>query len=263
MNHLKHSFFMVLLLSLSFLAQAEKVQESSVNDLMVLSGLNSQLAELAPTLISMIQQSMPDLSAEKKKQMETVFGKVFNPDLILKDVSSELSKSLSEADAKKVIAWYESNTGARIARAEEAAFSPQAMMEFQKVAPELMKDTELMATVQELMDATGIIEKSLEIQEISTLATLIGMSQARNPDQPVNLDALKQMVSMQLEKAKGSIEQMMALQLAFSYKDIDKASMQEYLQVLKSPAMQKFNNSNIEGSRIALNNALDRLLAAE
>lgn len=263
MNHPKKSVLICLLFCFSLFTHAAAVKEESINDLLVLSGLKNQIEAVPSTVIAMIQQGLPGLPDQKKKDLESVFGNVFNPDLVLKDVAIEIGKAMTEQEANDVIAWYESNTGGRIARAEEESSTPQAMMEFQKVAPTLAENAALMTTVQELLEATKLIEKSIEIQEMTMLATMIGMSQASQPEQPVNVDRLKSIVSMQINQAKASLEQMLTLQLAFAYKDIDKASMNEYLTVLKSPAMQKFNDSNVEGSRLALSKAIDRLLAAE
>jgi len=262
MIYAKRILSILILFSLSFFGHADNVEDDTLNGLIVLSGLKSQVEDLPATIVAMIQQGVPGLSQEKKKEAEVLFGAIFNPDLILKDVSNEIKKTLTEKEAKKVIAWYESNTGNRIARAEENASSPEAMMEFQKVAPELMANSELMSTVQKLLDETNLIEETLGFQETVMLATMVGMSQARNPEQPVNMEQLKGIVTTQLQQAKSSLEPMIAAQLAYAYKDIDKASMTEYLDALKSPAMKKFNNSDIEGARIALNKALDRLLSA-
>jgi len=263
MIYAKQTLSILILLSLSLFAQAENVEDDTLNELILLSGLKSQINDLPATVVAMIQQGMPGLSHEKKKETEALFSAVFNPGLVLKDVSNEIQKTLTEKEAKEVIAWYESNTGNRIARAEENASSPQAMMELQKVAPELIANSELMGMVKKLLDETKLIEETIDVQETVMLATMVGMSQARNPEQAVNVEQLKGIVAMQLQQANSGIEQMVAAQLAYAYQDIDKASMTEYLDVLKSPAMKKFNDSDIEGSRIALNKALDRLLSSE
>tara|TARA_R110001592_G_scaffold6853_1_gene37786 strand:- start:759 stop:1559 length:801 start_codon:yes stop_codon:yes gene_type:complete len=263
MPYLKKSLFIVLLFSLSLFAQAEKIEEGTINELIVLSGIKSQIEDLPTSVVAMIHQGFPNLSNEKKNELAVIFGKVFNSDLVLKDIASDMQKNLTENEAKEVITWYESNTGNRIARAEEDASTPQAMIEFQKAAPQLMTNSELMATVQKLLEQTKVIEETIDIQETVMLATMVGMSQVRNPEQDINVEQLKSIVTMQIDQAKSGVEQMVAAQLAFTYKDIDKASMNEYLSALESPAMKKFNNSNANGLRIALSNALDRLLSSE
>ncbi len=263
MSYLKKTLSILLLFSLSLFVYADKVEDNTVFELLVLSGLKSQVESLPATIVALIQQSTPNLSNEKKKQAEVLFADVFNSDLVLSDVSNEIKKTLTEQEAKQVLAWYESNTGSRIARAEEYASTPKAMMEFQKIAAEIMSNSELMSTAQKLSDELKLVEESVEFQKTVMLATMVGLSKADQPDKPVDIEQLEGFVDMQLGQAKSQIEQMITAQLAFSYKDIDKSSMAQYLDVLKRPSMKKFNASNAEGTKTALNKALDRLLSAQ
>jgi hypothetical protein len=263
MTHLKQTCFILIFFSLSFFSHAESVKDDILNDLIIMSGLKSQLQDLPSTVVTMIDHDLPGLSTEKLAQAQTLFGQVFNSDLILSDVLIEIKKTLSETEAKEVIAWYESNTGNRISMAEENAASPRAMIKFPKLIPELTANKELMSTVNKLLDETNLIKQTMGVQETVMLATMVGMSQASNPDQPLDIEKFKSIVDNQLARSESLIEGMITAQLAFAYMDIDKLAMDEYIYFLKGSSMKKFNDSQIEGSQIALNKALDRLLSSE
>jgi len=68
------------------------------------------------------------------------------------------------------------------------------------------------------------------------------------------------MITSQLEASKGAIEQSIVVSTLYTFRDFDNDSLKEYIAVLKSPGMKRFNVIGIEGLSTALENAMKNMV---
>ena len=144
---IKHQFKKVLLIVLflsSPLSYAE-ISDESLNKILDLSGLTMQVNQF-PGLIKVgmeqaKQQGVPISDAEYSL-MVTSADKSILPSKILGEIKKSLKQSINEEEAKKLLAWYESDLGKEITKAEEKASTPNAYQQMMQAAPSLLENSE-------------------------------------------------------------------------------------------------------------------------
>lgn len=261
MQLLKFTCAALVMLCITLSTHAAKLSDSTRTALFVQSGLQSQVADLPAMIMASISQGK--FSAEQTSKVERFITTAFDPDLLMRELEGEFEEALTEQEAQKVIAWYESNAGNRIARAEEHASTPEAVREIQSMGAELMANETLMANVQKLMEKAKMLESTLDSQGQLGIAVTVGMHRALNPEAPIDIERIKKHIAAQSQQVAAMVEQMLKVQLAYAYKDIDEAAMSEYLTIMDSPAMAKYIEVERQASLTVIARASERMLNYE
>lgn len=241
---------------------AGDITENSLEKLMELSGINKQVAEY-PGMVKAgfdqaTQQGSP-VSAPELIEIHKIMQDTFQPSGIIPAIKLEIKNNISESEAKVLLTWYESDLGKMITKAEEDASTPAGLQEMLKEGQTLLADEESVRLARKLDQLANATDVTMQIQENIGVAVFTAISTAMNPNQPVNIDAFKAQMSAQEQQMRANIEQFVILSFIYAYKDIDSVSIEKYVGFLERPGTRKFNDSAIEGIKIALNQSIGRM----
>ncbi len=214
------------------------------------SGISKQVAEF-PALVKSgfmqgIQQGAP-VPGEVAVAMANSLDESIKPSMILDDIHSSIEAQLSEDDIDSLLSWYESDTGKAITAAEVAASTPEAAEAIMANGKQLLADTDRVQIAQELDQLLGATDLAMDIQEHSSSAVYSALMAAVQPDQAPDLDGFKAQMSAVEPQMRADIQQLIAAQFVYTYRDIDDSTMAEYVDYLKQPATQRFNKATMAG----------------
>lgn len=262
MQLLKLTCAALVMLCITLSTHAAKLSDDTRTALFVQSGLQSQVTDFPAMIMATISQQ-GKFSAEQTIKVERFITTAFDPDLLIRELEGEFDKALTEQEAQEVIAWYESNSGNRIARAEEQASTAEAVRAIQTMGTELMANEALMANVQALMEKAQILESTLDTQGQLGVAVAVGMQRALDPEAAIDIERIKSLIAAQSQQVAAMVDQMLKVQLAYAYKDIDEVTMSEYLTVLDSPSMAKYIEAERQAWLTVIARASERMLNYE
>jgi hypothetical protein len=257
-----HLIALVLLFSLvSAFAQAEPISDDTLNKLLILSGTDAQAKDAAAGAGMIISQSpLGQAKSEKIQKFQTT---VMDYNTLIDGASQSLKNSLTEEQGGKLIDWYESNFGSRIARAEEAGSSPEAMQGAMQNAQSLLAEAERVDITNKIMALMESIEEATNMQKALTSAVVAGMSSMQTPEKPIDLAGIDAMITAQMEGAIPQIEQQMRIIILNMYKDFSLQELQRYYEVLSRPEMKTFNHAGAQGMVNVMMKALEQLVAED
>ncbi len=251
---------LLMMLFFTSIVLAGEISEGSLDKLQALSGLDKQVAELPGMVRAGVeqarQQGSPIPDAEFNEVMSSIVS-AFQPSVILSTIGMEIKNNISESEAKDLLAWYESDLGRRITKAEENASTPAAYQEMIKNAQILLADEKRVESAKKLdslLNATGM---AMQLQENAGVAVFTAISTVKNPGQPVNMEAFMAQMTAQEPQIRANIEQLVVLSFVYSYKDIDIASIEKYIIFLERPNTKKFNDSVLKGMKYAFNQSVE------
>jgi hypothetical protein len=231
-------------------AWAGDISNNSLDKLMVLSGLNKQIAEFSAGIqagIAQEKQQNPSISDAEFKHLQKAIETGFQPSKILDTIKTELKNDLSEGDAEYLLSWYESDLGKRITKTEVEASTSDSFREMMENSQRYLGDKDRVWMAKRLDFLMGATDKVVQIQMNTSTAVFSSFSTAMNPEKPVNIEAFKSQISSQEPQVRANTEQFMVLSLAYAYKDIDLANLKKYAHFLEHPIAARFNDSVFKG----------------
>lgn len=237
MNKVIQSGVLLLTLLIVNNVSAGTISESSLNKIMALSGLNKQVVQFPAMVGAGMAQArqqgstIPD--AEYSEMLKSVKS-AFEPSTFLKVIGKEIKSNLSEADAKKLLTWYQSSLGRKITKAEEAASTPAGYQQMIKEAQSLLANTKRVNLAKEIDSLINMTDMTMQLQEDSGIAVYTAISSVMNPGKPVNVKPYVDQVSAQKQQMRAQVEQLVLLSFVYGYKDLDAASIKNILVFLKN-----------------------------
>jgi len=256
MNKFIQQSLLLAILMMSGIAMAAEITNDSLSQLMTLSGINKQVADIPAGISAGMQQSRQQgakLSDEQFSKIEEVMSTAFQPEEIGNTISKKLKNELSETEAQALLSWYKSDLGKKITQAEESGSDPAALQEMFKQAQTLLADKErvkLAKRIDQLVNATDL---TFEFQKNTATAIFTSLSKAMNPGQPPDMKTFEAKLAEAQPKMKQQIEQLITLAYVYNYKDLSTAEINKYIEFLQRPATKKFNKLSIIGMKDALN----------
>ena len=232
---------------------------------MTLSGINKQMGELPGMVQAGIEQASQQeakIPEADLKEIKKSVKEAFQAAAITSAMSSEIKKGISEADAKKLLAWYESSLGKKITKAEEEASTPAAYQQMINEAQSLLADQERVAIAREIDRLVNATDLVMQLQEKTGIAVFTALSKAMEPAQPVNIAAFKAQMSAQEQQIRQNVEQLMIVSFVYSYKNIEIENLKKYVAFLARPETKKFNDSALTGMKSGLNQSIDKMANA-
>ena len=261
MKNISYIVSALLLFAVAAFAQAQPLSNDTAHKLIVLSGTDAQAKDAAASAGMMFSQS--PLGQAQSDKIKAFQSTVMDYNNLVRGASQSLKASLTEEQGIKLVKWYEGNFGNRVARAEEAGSTPEAMQSAMQNAQTLLSDPERVEMADKLIDLMGTIEESINMQKALTSAIFAGMSSMQSPDQPVDLASIEAMINAQVEAARPQVEQQMRLILLNMYKDFSLQELKEYYGVLNRPEMKAFNQAGAKGMVEVMTKALAELVAED
>lgn len=229
---------------------------AKVDSLLQLSGLPVQLEGL-PTMVKLQVQQHPDLAGDNLKTIMLKADEQVLPSVVLAQVADELEKSLSEAQLDQLLAWYRSDLGRQIVAAEEHGASAEAYQAISSQAETLLADRKRVQTALHFDQLLGGTEKAMELHEYTAVAVAVALRSATNPGQPVDQAQVLADFETIKPQVRDNMEQNVALNFIYTYRDTDDATLARYEAFLKTPAAKAFNDATLRGIYTGLQQVVD------
>jgi hypothetical protein len=259
----KHQFKLLLgalFLFASSLSYAD-VSDESIDKLLDLSGLTMQVGQF-PGLIKegmkeAKQQGTPIPDAQYSSMVKSADESIV-PSEIIEGIRISIKKSINEKEAKKLLAWYESDLGKEITRAEESAFTPEAYQQMMQLAQSLLENSERVEFAKRLDVLMGATEMAMGIQEHAGIAVYSAMMTAMQPDVPLNIEPVKAQMNAASEQTRAAIKQIVTISFVYSYRNIETNNLKKYEMFLNDATTMKFNKVIIDSLNIGIESSVSK-----
>jgi hypothetical protein len=263
MKKIVHSIFLFIMMMCPLVAWSGDISNASLDKIMAISGINKQMSEIPNSINEGMDASQErestDLPDVFYNDLKKVMEKAFLPADILKTIGQEIKRDLSEAEARKIIDWYESDLGRKIKQAEDLASTPEAIEKMRRQTAFLISDQDRLALAERIEDVHPVTDMLLRINENTAMAVFSAFSAVKEPTQREDVKSFKAQLSEQLEAGRSQVREMIIVSNIYSYRDIDKTDIEKYIKFLESPAAQKFNKAKMNGIEKAFKQSSEKM----
>jgi hypothetical protein len=252
-------------------AGAAGISHASLDKLLQLSGINDLVAEFPVLLRLRIAQarqrdrfahSQPSMSDDEYRQLEHTMLAAFKPAGILKAIGKQVSQSVSEQDAGKMLAWYGSALGRKIGKAEEASVTPEAMQDMAASAHRLLADKPRVIYALELDKLLHMTDMSMRFQANAAVAMFVAFSTKKNTHRPANPTAFRKRIAASLQRQRPLIRRAVIISTVYTYRNIDMKDLEAYRTFLGLPSALRLNRALMAGMDAGMDQAIDRMSRA-
>ena len=263
MKKIIQSVLLFVMILCPAVAWSGDITKGSLDKLMALSGLNKQVSDLPNQVIAGAeasrQQDPSDIPDAVFNDLKKSIEKAFRPSEFLQAISMEIKKNLSEAEARSLLNWYESDIGRKITKAEEDASTPAAHEEIMRNASFLIGDHERVALAERMESVLHSTDMLMQIDEKMAIAVFTALSAIAEPGQFEDMNTFKAKLSEQTQGNRSRIREMIIISGVYNYKDIDIASIEKYDKFLERADAKKFNNAAMKGMEKAFMQSTDKM----
>lgn len=225
-------------------APAVAAEAGAVHTMMEKSGLVAQYKDLGSQIHDEILKSPPpNMPSGLVSIMATIVGNTMDGKRLLDRVQSELATSLSADDVKAMDAFFDSDLGSRLVKAEAAGAAPAVQDEISTDAKaliaEVRKDPERMAVFDRIDKMLSTSELSAHSSESLLRAMAVAMADGGpTPADPAKLAQL----NARIDAMHGAfVDQAHAMMLATAervYRGFTTAEMKTYADFLQTTPSQ-------------------------
>jgi len=242
---------------------AESAQDihALTRELMVKCGINEQVENVPEKTMAEVRECfkrnetiLGKMSDQVVTDINAIIDRSFNPDTIRAILAEYIESQMSSDDMRSVIAWLDSPLGLKLTAIEKTASTPEsyrAMVEYVPTLKQRPDYDERLKLVQEIdasVKATELIVDRMINMQIITLTALGSAfpSMSLPPEQTMreNFDKNRQEIT-------NAIGREIALSIFFTYRDVSKAELKEYIRFMKTDYGTRYHNVIQEGSNKA------------
>ncbi|MFP3976834.1 hypothetical protein [Marinobacter sp. KMM 10035] len=156
------------------------------------------------------------------------------------------------------MAWYESDLGREITRAEESASTPEAYQKMMQSAQSLLENSERVEFANRLDVLMGATEMTMGIQEHTGIAVYSAIMTAMQPDAPLNIEPFKAQMDAASEQTRAAIKQMVTISFLYSYRNIETNNLKKYGKFLNDATTLKFNKTIMDSMNSGLESSVSK-----
>lgn len=241
----------------------ESVQDihALTRELMAKCGINEQLENMPEKTMAEVRECfkrnetiLGRMSDQVITDINAIIDRSFNPDTIRSILAEYIESQMSPDDMRSVLAWLDSPLGLKLTAIEKTASTPEsyrAMVEAiptLKQTPDYDERLKLVHEIDASVKATDLIVDRMINMQIITLTALGSAfpSMSLPPEQTMreNFDKNRQEIS-------STIGREIALSILFTYRDVSKAELKEYIRFMKTDYGTRYHNVIQEGSNKA------------
>ncbi len=224
--------------------QAFAADAAAVRTMMEKSGLVAQYQDLGSQIHDAILESPPpSMSPGLASLMATIVGNTMDGKKLLDRVQTELAGALSADDVKTMDAFFDSDLGSRLVKAETAGATPAVQDEINADAKALVAEARKDPQRADVFDRIDKMLSSSELSAHSSESLLRAMAvamvdsgpTAADPDRPAQVNARVDAMHGALVK---QAQTMMIATAERVYRDFSTAEMETYASFLKTTPSQ-------------------------
>jgi len=247
-------------------ARAETADQ--VQEIMRLAGIDKSFDNVGAGIVAGVKQNLGKMETDPSYREKVLAGlepaaaKAFSPEKMRNEIRLTLERKLASGDYSAILAFYRSPVGKRMTALEAAAQSPDAALQMQAKAGELVErlknQPEWAEMLKALDSSVGLTESAINIAFNMGRATALGMAAADERTASLG-DETIQAIDNALEKARpamtAQMKQGMILVLAYTYRDASVAELRDYVKFYSTPAGKQLNRAVVEGMNTAFTQA--------
>jgi len=241
-----YKLFLVAIFSfVSSITHAE-VSDASIDKLLELSGLTMQVEQFPGLIKAGMEEAKaygaPIPDAEFSSMVYSI-DEWISPSEIISGIRASVKNTINEQEARKLLAWYESDLGKEITRAEKSASTPEAYQQMVQSAQSLMADSERVEFANRLDELLGATDMTMDLQKSTGLAVYSAIFSALQPGTSVDMAQFEDEVDAENARARPDIKKLITVSFLYSYKDIAMDDLKKYESFLSDSATMKFNKT--------------------
>ncbi|MFA6011717.1 MAG: DUF2059 domain-containing protein [Desulfobacteraceae bacterium] len=242
-------------------AESAQAIHALTRELMAKCGINEQLENVPEKTMAEVRECfkrnetiLGKMSEQVITDINGIIGRSFNPDTIRAILAEYIESQMSPDDMRSVIAWLDSPLGLKLTAIEKTASTPESYRAMVEAVPTLKQTPdydERIKLVQEIdasVKATDLIVDRMINMQIITLTALGSAfpSMSLPPEQTMRENFEKNRTEI-----SGAIGREIALSILFTYRDVSKAELKEYIRFMKTDYGTRYHNVIQEGSNKA------------
>lgn len=245
------NIILFVLISVFFPSVALSVEKVSkeTQELYIKSGLKKQVESFSPILIAQIEAAIknsPNKNKFKSNNIKTLaktIRDVFAAPDLNKNSLELLSKELTPAEAKKLLGWFDSAVGKKVAWYEDHVATPAgylAINNYEKNISKTPPTEDYKGTVKKLTSNMNVMETAVSIALINQVLVEMAMASLL----PNFTEDMIDKIAKQVQQNKPALKQQVATEIElimlFTYSHISKEEVNKYLEFTSSPLGKKY-----------------------
>ncbi len=237
------------------------ITDESINKLLNLSGLTKQVDQFPGFFKAGLERAKQQSTSIPDDQYSLIVHSVDEsilPSEIIEEIRISLKKSINEKEAEKLLAWYESDLGKKITRAEESASTPEAYQQMMQLAQSLLENSERVEFANRIDVLVGATEMTMDIQKNTGIAVYSAIMTAIKPDAPLNIEPFKAQMDALIEQTRATTKQIATISFVYSYRNIKTNNLKKYETFLSEDTTMKFNKAIMDGMNRGIKNSASR-----
>ena len=239
---------------------AAPVSADSLDRLIELSGIEHQLAatpqEFKQSFLPQVAQAF---DADTLADFAVMLDRSLASDLMVARLRGYMQDRLTPREIRELIRWHVSVLGQRITRLETAASTPPGIEQLVASMDELLANPQRVAAVQSIESQLQLVDYNLALVTVTQGALLDAMVAGSGQAARVDRVSMQAMLNVKLTAIRPEVEHSTLAHLAYIYRDLSAADMQDYLAALQRPEMVKFNRSMMTGMADLIEDAFGEL----
>jgi hypothetical protein len=213
--------------------------------LMVRSGLAVQLRGFTDQVVGDIRQNMTSFDPRSVERLVESARQAFRPEALHQDIGARVAKKLTVDDMQVALAWLDTDVGARITRAEEAAAGSVDATHIAQFAHRLQTHplpARRQKLVSDLIAATGAVRVAASVAETMALGIALGMDSLQPQDRRVGEARLRAHVQQAVpaDKLQALFAQQLPVTYAYTYRDIPDGDLAAYVGFLSGATGKRY-----------------------
>lgn len=245
------NIILFILISVFFPSVALSVEKvpKETQELYVKSGLKKQVESFSPILIAQIEAAIknsPNKNSFKSNNIKTLvkaIRDVFGAGDLNKESLEVLSQELTSAETKKLLDWFDSAVGKKVAWYEDHVATPAgylAIKDYEKNISKTPPTDDYKATVKKLTVNMNVMETGISIALVNQVLVDIAMASLL----PNFTEDMIDKITKQVQQSKPALKQQVATEIdlimLFTYSHISKEEVNKYLEFTSSPLGKKY-----------------------
>lgn len=233
------------------LSAADRLSPALADELLQKSGLNSQLAQLEPSIqggLNLNPALAGKISEAQLERVRKAFATAYAADRLVAAAKTEIAVVMSPAVADQALVWLNSEVGMRIAALEDEAGKAEGFSARAEAAAERFQHLPQRRVERylRLADATQAGEGAATIAISTLLATARGVAAVAGNAASQNLDAVKAQIEESRPKLVQSLKQQFLVLFTGAYASLEDKDLDRYIAFNESPTGTAYNTALIK-----------------
>lgn len=232
-------YVLLVALLLAGMPQSHAEQDTSVDRLLIDSGIDAQMPVFEKMVNAALEQN-PGLEQEEREVLQHIAMESLRPEVIYDRVRMGVERVLQPGDRETLLLWFSSPLGQRITQLELQGLEDGVLPALKAAAPALLADKERMQAASRLDGLMQATVLGLKLQEKAMQANHIAVEIAAHPNAAVDTAALEAQLEEHREPLLQLMQQQTLLSLAFTYRDLPAEKLASYESFLSTSAAQRY-----------------------